>query len=297
MLEGVAPGFAGRGADVNLLLADAPALLHHTERVAANVSDPATGLRRLLVSADRLTGELASVAAEGGSALEGADTTAGALDSAGAALGESIAETPPTQAAALSAFREARPLLTDAAALARDIRPGVRLLPRAADELDRALDEGVPVLRRAVALAARLEDTLTAVAELSEDPATSDALERLLRVLKSAQAHARVLGAGADPVQLPRALDAQHPEHDLRGRRLRHLVPDGRRGRQGERNAVVRPSPRPTCTSTTTRTAGENGECEAGKEPWLPGQQIGNVPGDQGAGSEPTRPPDGVGGG
>ena len=46
-LDGLAPGFAGRGADVNLLLAEAPALLHHTERVAANVSDPATGLRRL----------------------------------------------------------------------------------------------------------------------------------------------------------------------------------------------------------------------------------------------------------
>ena len=212
------------------------------------MSDPATGLRRLLVSADRLTGELASVAAEGGSALERADTTAGALDAAGRALGEAIAETPPTQAAALSAFREARPLLTDAAALARDIRPGVRLLPRAADELDRALDEGVPVLRRAVALAARLEDTLAAVAELTRGPGDLRRARAAPPRARLGQADARVPGTGADPVQLPRALDAQHPEHDLRGRCLRHLVPDGRRRRQGERDAVVRRARRPTCT-------------------------------------------------
>ena len=36
--------------------------------------------------------------------------------------------------------------------------------------------------------------------------------------------------------------------------------------------------------------AGGNGECEAGNEPWLPGQQIGNVPGDQGGTTEATRP-------
>ena len=39
--------------------------------------------------------------------------------------------------------------------------------------------------------------------------------------------------------------------------------------------------------------AGDNGECEAGNEPWLPGQRIGNVPGDQG-GTERTRPPQGA---
>ena len=295
VLEGIAPGFAGRGADVNALLAEAPPLLRDAGRVAANVSAPAAQLRRLVVSADRVTGELASVAPEGGSALERADTTAGALDAAGTALGESIAETPPTQSAALSAFREARPLLTDAAALARDIRPGVRLLPRAAEELDRALDEGVPVLRRAVALAARLEDTLTAVAELTEDPATSDTLERLLRVLVSAKPTVEFLA----PAQIQcnylglwtRNVPNTISEGDASGTWFRTLVVSDKLD-----EALSSAEPAPDLHVNMYPHAGEDGECEAGNEPWLPGQRIGNVPGDQGGATEPTRPPDGVGG-
>ena len=296
VLDGVAPGFAGRGADVNLLLADAPALLRGAERVARNVSAPSTGLGRLVVSADRLSGELASVSAEGGSALERADVTAGALDAAGAALGEAIAETPPTQTVALSALREARPRLTHPAALARDHRPGVRLLPRAAQELDRALDEGVPVLRRAVGLAAGLEDTLTAVAELSEDPATTDMLERLLRVLVTSkpsleyivpfQTRCNYLGLWTRNV--PNTIS----EGDASGTWFRTLVVSDK-----VNEALSSAEPAPDLHVNPYPHWGENGECEAGREPWLPGQRIGNVPGDQGASTERTRPPDGVGGG
>jgi ABC-type transporter Mla subunit MlaD len=295
VLDGLAPAFAGRGADVNLLLADAPQLLTDAERVMRNVSDPETGLPRLLVSGDRLTGELASVAAEGGSALERADTTAGALDAAGTALGDAIAETPPTQVAALSALREARPLLTDAAALARDIRPGVRLLPRAADELDRALDEGVPVLRRAVGLASGLEETLTAVAELSEDPATVDTLERLLRVAVTGKPSLEYIA----PFQIQcnylglwtRNIPNTISEGDGSGTWFRTVVVADK-----VNEALSSAEPAPDLHVNPYPHWGENGECEAGKEPWLPGQRIGNVPGDQGPTTEETRPaPGGMG--
>ena len=296
VVDGLAPAFAGRGADVNGLLAEAPALLRGAERVAANVSAPETRLGRWLVAGDRFTSELASVAAEGGSALERADTTAGALDAAGTALGDAIAETPPTQAAALSAFREARPLLTDAAALARDIRPGVRLLPRAAEELDRALDSGVPVLRRAVALAARLEDTLIAVAELTEDPATSDTLERLLRVLVTAKPTLEFVAPGQIRCNYlglwTRNVPNTISEGDASGTWFRTLVVADKVD-----EVLSSAEPAPELHVNLYPHAGANGECEAGNEPWLPGQRIGNVPGDQGGATEPSRPPDGVGGG
>jgi ABC-type transporter Mla subunit MlaD len=296
VVDGLGPGFAGRGTDVNLLLDEAPQLLRDAESVAANVSAPETRLDRLVVAADRVTGELASAASETATAFERADTTAGALDAAGPALGEAIGETPPTQAAAMSAFRQARPLLTDAAALARDIRPGVRLLPRAADELDRALDEGVPVLRRAVALAARLEDTLTAVAELSEDPATVDTLVRLLRVLESAKPTVEFLA----PAQIQcnylglwtRNVPNTISEGDASGTWFRTLVVADKLD-----EALSSAEPAPDLHVNPYPHAGDNGECEAGNEPWLPGQRIGNVPGDQGGATEPTRPPDGAGGG
>jgi phospholipid/cholesterol/gamma-HCH transport system substrate-binding protein len=294
VLDGLGPAFAGRGADVNELLAEAPSLLRDVRSVAGNVSAPGTQLGRLVSGADRLTGELASVAPEGGSALERADTTAGALDAAGSALGDSIAETPPTEAAAMSAFEVARPLLTDAAALARDIRPGVRLLPRAATELDRALDEGVPVLRRAVALATRLEDTLRAVAELSEDPATVDTLTRLLRVLQSAKPTLEFLA----PAQLQcnylglwtRNVPNTISEGDDSGTWFRTVTLADK-----VNEALSSAEPAPDLHVNPYAHAGDNGECEAGNEPWLPGQRIGNVPGDQGAVTEATRPPDGVG--
>ncbi|HYH58971.1 MAG TPA: MlaD family protein [Thermoleophilaceae bacterium] len=294
VLEGVAPGFAGRGADVNMLLHEAPPLLRGGERVFANLSAPETGLRRLLVTADTLTGELATVAPEGGSALERADVTAGAFDAAGSALGESIAETPPTQAAALSAFRQARPLLTDAAKLVNDIRPGVRLLPRAADELDRALDEGTPVLRRAVGLAEQLEDALDAVADLSEDPRTVDALVRLLRVAESLKPTLEFLA----PAQIrcnylglwTRNTSNTVSEGDPSGTWFRTLVIADKTN-----ETLSSAEPAPDLHMNPYPHTGANGECEAGNEPWLAGQRIGNVPGDQGGTTEATRPPPGVG--
>jgi len=279
---------------VNALLADAPRLLRGGERVMANLSARETHLDRLVTAADRLTAELATVAATTGSALERADTTAGAFDSVRPALDAAIAGTPSTQTAALSALRQARPLLTDAAGLARDIRPGVRLLPHAADELDSALDEGTPVLRRAVALAARLEDTLRAVAELTEDPATSETLERLLAVLVSAKPTVEFLA----PVQLrcnyiglwTRNVPNTISEGDASGTWFRTLVIADKAD-----EALSSAEPAPDLHVNPYPHAGQNGECETGNEPWLPGRRIGNVPGDQGGRTERTRPPDGVG--
>ena len=289
-LEGLAPGFAGRGTDVNGLLAEAPRLLRGGERVMANLSAPETRLGRLITAADRLTAEVAPAASQLGSAIARADTTAGSFDSARDSLGEAIGEAPPTQTAALSALREARPLLTDAAALARDIRPGVRLLPRAGRELDRALDEGVPVLRRAVGLAGQLEDTLLAVAELSEDPATVDTLERLLAVLRSAKPTVEFLA----PVQVrcnylglwTRNVSNTISEGDASGTWFRTLVVADKVD-----ETLAQAEPAPDLHVNIYPHTGQNGECEAGNEPWLPGRRIGNVPGDQGLTERTVSPP------
>jgi hypothetical protein len=56
------------------------------------------------------------------------------------------------------------------------------------------------------------------------------------------------------------------------------------------------PAARPADTLHTnpyphTAAPGQGGECEAGNEPYLDGQRIGNVPGDQGGKTEATAPP------
>ena len=184
----------------------------------------------------------------------------------------------------MSALREARPLLTDAAALAARHPPGRAAAARARrDELDRALDEGMPVLRRAVALAARLEDTLAAVAELSEDPATvgharaaarACSRRRSRRSSSSRRCRCSCNYLGLWTRNVPNTIS----EGDAVG----HLVPHARRRGQDGRGALVgRARARPAHEPLPAHAA-QNGECEAGNEPWLPGQQIGNVPGRPG---------------
>jgi virulence factor Mce-like protein len=296
VLGELAPAFAGRGAGVNDLLAQSPPLLRGVEHVARNLSAPRTRLARFVQAADSLTGELADASAEAASAVTGADTTAGALDSVRPQIDEVLAEAPPTQAVALSSLRQTRPLLTDAAALARDLRPAVALLPEASAELDRALDVGTPVLRRAVALADRLEETLRAVEALSADPVTVRVLERLLKVLRSAKPTVEYVV----PAQVQcnyvglwtRNVSETISEGDDSGTWFRTLVVAG----VDEFMATAEPSetlhvnPYPH-----TAAPGHGDECEAGNEPYLDGQRIGNVPGDQGATTEDTKPPAGVG--
>jgi hypothetical protein len=44
----------------------------------------------------------------------------------------------------------------------------------------------------------------------------------------------------------------------------------------------------------STAAPGQDGECEAGNEPYVGGQLIGNVPGNQGRTTDPTTPPEGT---
>ena len=44
-----------------------------------------------------------------------------------------------------------------------------------------------------------------------------------------------------------------------------------------------------------TDAPGQTPECEVGNEPYLPGQRIGHVPGNQGEKTQDTSPPPGVG--
>ena len=152
------------------------------------------------------------------------------------------------------------------------------------------------MLRRAVALAARLEDTLAAVAELSEDPATSDTLERLLRVLVSAKPTLEFLAPAQIHCNYLGLWTRNVPNTISEGDAIGHLVPDAGRRRQGQRGALVRRArPRPArepLPARRRRTASARPATSRG----CPGSRSATCPGDQGGATEPTRPPEGVGG-
>jgi phospholipid/cholesterol/gamma-HCH transport system substrate-binding protein len=281
-------GLAGRGVAFNELLDEAPPLVARFERFARTLSDPRTRLDRFIRGGGRTASELGSASRELGSLQAGADTTLGALASARSELADGIAETPATETAGTRALRAARPVLADAQAFLRDAGPGLRVLKPASEQLHLAFAAGIPVLRRATGLADQLADTLEAVRRLSRDPATLPTLRKLrtavnhsrptLRFLAPLQTVCNYLGLST------RNFSSTLSEGDQSGTWAR-FVP------------VIKPSEAfPSATILPGLHAnpyghtGQNGECEPGNEPYLPGTQIGNPPGRQ-AGTEDTAPP------
>jgi virulence factor Mce-like protein len=293
--DGLGTGLAGRGADLNELLVKAPPLLTSAEHVARNVSDPRTGLARFFRGADSTVGELDSSRRQLGSLIEGGEITTGALADQRDALGEGIGETPPTEIAGTRALRVARPVLADAETFLREARPGLRVLAPATQELDSALRRGIPVLRRATGLAGRLRVALAAVDRLSRDPNTRLTLIKLRATLVSARPTVNYVA----PLQTrcnylglwTRNVNSTISEGDDAGTWFRTLPI----AQAAENAATAKPAPDLHVNPYGHAAApGQDGECEAGNEGYLPGQQIGNQPGNQGRSTENTFPPAGV---
>jgi ABC-type transporter Mla subunit MlaD len=295
-IDNLGTGLGGRGPALNRTLGETAPLLRRLEPVARNVSDPRTRFDRFFPGLESTVSELDAARRQLGSLVVGADTTVGALDSVRGELGQTLDELPPTQTAGIRALRTARPVLRDAETFLREARPGLRALPSAARRLDAALDTGVPVLRRAVALAGRLETTLRAVEALARDDATRATLRLLRTALLSAgptvdfvaPAQTRCNYLGLWTRNVPSVVS----EGDDAGTWFRTLVV----AKADE--ALPSEGPAPDLHENTyghTGAPGQDGECEIGNEPYLPGQRIGRVPGHQGGGTQDTTPPPGVG--
>jgi virulence factor Mce-like protein len=289
---GLGTGFAGRGVDLNEAIETFPPLLRRAQRVASNLADPRTRLRGLLPGLDSVAGELARVAPQLGSLVHASNVTAGALASVTPEIRQVLEGLPPTELEATRTLIVARPVLADARALVHDLRPGTRVLAPTAARLHHAIEIGIPVVERALELSNRLEDSLAALDALASDPATSGALDRLLLLVKSGLPTLRFVV----PMQTvcnylglwTRNVGSTISEGDASGTWFRTLV-------MVEPNEILaRAQPSPRLHNNTyghTAGAGQPRECETGNEPYEPGQQFGNVPGNQGAETELTFPP------
>jgi virulence factor Mce-like protein len=290
------PALAGRGADFNEAVGAAPALTLHLERVARNLADPRTGLRGALRGAGRVMDELAPVAPQLGSLIEGGDRTMAALASVSPSLEQVLAGLPSTELAGIRALSASRPLLRDARGLVHDLRPGIGFLPSAAGRLHAALRTGIPVLRRASALSERLRTALHEVYLLASDPLARSALARLRTALDSAIPTLRFVAPAQTQCNYIgvylRNIGSTVSEGDASGNWLRTLVlaiPDEERSQ---------PKPSPNLHANPypyTAAPGQHGLCEAGNEPYTPGQHIGHAPGTKARFTEDVVPPYGGG--
>ena len=282
---------AGRGTSLNRTVGSARVLMPPLQRVTRVLAEPRTDLDGLVRSAARFTRALAPVSPQLGSLIEGGATTLEAIDAAGDSLGLAIDQLAPTEVVGTSALRRATPVLADAAEITRAIRPGTRLLPAASNRLADALDETTPVLQRTPAVLDPLRTLLAALEVTASEAASSGALDRLfstvnslgetLRVLTPAQVNCNVGGHWG------RNVPSTVEEGDTDGSWLRMsllLIPS---------QMLQSAQPAPDLHHNPYPNQNEN-ECEAGNEPFLPGQQIGNPPGNQPTTTEPTAPPPGV---
>jgi hypothetical protein len=224
--------------------------------------------------------------------VRGGNTTAAALASVAPDLQATLSALPPTEAIATRSLAVARPVLHDARVLVHDIRPGTRVLASAATQLHAAVRTGIPVVRRALGLSQRLRTTLSAVDTLASDPRTSGALDRLLLTLRSALPTLRFI----TPFQTTcnylalwaRNADSTISEGDDSGTWFRTLVV------AQTDEAMARATPAPDMHDNpygnTAAPGQDQHECETGNEPFVPGQQLGHAPGNQGLKTESTSP-------
>ena len=223
--------------------------------------------------------------------MESGDITLGAMSNARNELADAFSLLPSVETAGIRALRAARPVLVDAEAFLDDASPGFDVLKPASEQLHLALEEGTPVLRRAIGLADGLSEALESVRRLSRDPATLPVLTKLRAAVRSlAPALKIVVPAQTVCNYLSRAarnFASELSEGDGSGNWVR-FTPIERAD-----EVLTQDRPAPTLHVNQYPNAGRNGECETGVEPFLPGQHFGNPPGHQ-LGLDPTSPPAGV---
>jgi len=290
---------AGRGVDLNLTLGRLSPLLGHLRSVMRNLGSPAARLDRTFVALEATVAEVAPVAELQAEAFTFLDITFSALARvARPFIQETISRAPATLDALTAQSPRIRPFLRHGRALVGDLAPGARSLAGSAPAIADAITVGIPALNEAPQLNRRLPPTAAALKRFNDDPdvqqgvsrltATSELLSPTLRFVAPAQSvcdYATLLlrnGATASATGDGGGL----------GTYQRFIVFDPPTGPNNEGSPSSAPAngggsdvrnylhanPYPN-----TASPGQPRECEAGREPYLIGEQvIGNVPGNQG---------------
>ncbi len=289
VLGGLGTGFAARGLDFNDSLASLRPLVKDSKSVFGELAAPSTELPRLIdtyaATIDELAAnpdDLAGIVRNGGSTLDALDQPA---------LDRAIQRSPDTLSSGTSALAVLDPVLAKARTITQRIAPAAQLLPSTTRELAEASRAGVPTLRRARILPPLLDNAFTQLQGLgAQEPSVPalDSLSSVLPGLRSAVEYLTPYQTVCNYVAIAaRNLASAPSEGNASGNWLRFAMivqPD-------EMFPRADPAPQLHFDPYPNGAApGQPHECEAGNQPYLPGRQIGNVPGNQGTTTELTSP-------
>ena len=289
---------AGRGTQFNDAIFSLHQLIGPLQRLLGLLASPSTHLAQFISGAAATTGALAPVAPTFTRLLSDGATTLAALERAGGALGSGIDQLPGTESIGTTVLRHAQPVLANTAVLVRELRPGVSLLPVAVPRVVALLSAATPVYRRAPQLASTLQTALVAVDALVRDPATHQTFKILGSNDLATFGSSAFVGLGAilhavAPAQLAcnltgvwiRNVASALGEGDAAGTWIRFTgIIDSSLSLSLLAN---KPSP---LLHVNPYPIENSSECQAGNEPYAPGQVIGD-PGHTGTTVDNTAAP------
>jgi virulence factor Mce-like protein len=297
-LDAFGTALAGRGNDINEALEDLRPLLIHLEPVARNLADPETRLARFFQSLADAASEVAPVAETQAQLFVNLDTTFTALASiARPFLQQTIERSPGAEQAAIEGFPQQRPFLRNSAALFRELKPGVAVLPTSAPVLADALEIGTETLKRTPAFNEDVEDVFIALAEFANDPLVPRGIDRLTDTVSTLRPTIHFITPAQTVCNYMtlwfRNISSLLSVGDENGTWQRFIIlatPQGPNNEGGPSSAPANgggPDPQANFLHTNpypnTAAPGQTRECEAGNEVFRVGQQsLGNIPGAQG---------------
>ena len=280
-------GLAGRGVALNAALGSFAQAVAPLQRVLTNLAAPQTRLAAFIQGAAGSASTLAPVASDLAGLVDRSAATLAAVNAAGDSLGRAVAGLPAAEAQSTTTLTHLRPALAEAAALTRGLAPAAPLLRPTVSALDQTLRVATPVATQMRTLAKPQLELFAAVDKYATDRLAIRALQLLgandlatfgasgfvglggiLATVSEAQLNCNVIALWA---------------HNLAG-----VSGDGDRSGAWVRDLPIaktneaQHSATPASDLHVNAYPNENAqECEAGNEPYKPGQQIGNPAGDQ----------------
>ncbi len=185
---------AGRGSGLNVAIRNLPELFRHAQPVAQNLADPRTGLPRFFGALNRAASTVAPVAGTNARLFTALATTFAAFAHDTGALEATISKSPSTLDVSTLSLHDQRPFLNDTTAFSPDLSAAAEELHAALPTINPALEIGAPVLRRSIALDARLQDAMGSLRDLARAPSTNLAIRALNGTVTTLQPQLRYLG-------------------------------------------------------------------------------------------------------
>jgi virulence factor Mce-like protein len=288
---GFGTALAGRGESINEAIGAFRPLLTDLYPVARYLHTDKTDLTGFIKGLGQAAAEVAPASGAQADLFVQLDRTFTALAQiADPSIKDTIAEGPATLDTAIKSFRVQRPFLRDAAALSRDLNPGVRALRHAAPVLSDALRIGRPVLLRTPALDRRLERLLVSVKHFAEADGVAQGVADLTDTAKSLRPTLAFLKPAETQCKYVtnwfRNVSDLLTVSDSSGTGQRFIIIATPQGLNNEGIPSSAPANGPGTDNHLhynpypyTSSPGQPKECEAGNEHYVPGQTlIGNTP-------------------